>query len=296
MNPFETDMAFSWAHIVAGKTLGQVLREKAEKQAKEAKAAAAQKIKDEEDRVCLLKKQEYEERMLRHKQHQQEEYLKKQEQAREREERIAEEERKARKARDALRTRENGYWSRTTTKYEEGSPRDVDPKFNVRVIDFIQLWFTIWGDVLFELKTLKQLEEKFYEHFCPWLITQFSRDSSEVKYYIETKAGGDITTIPSHTQYVLVQLWVEEQEKTYREPWAELSVWTPAKHITWPNVLRILTKKSVSFRQGLVSVSGDKKTLNWKVSFPYKTVKFNKKAISPAEQARRSQQALESLW
>jgi len=100
-------MAFSWAHMAAGKTREQVLQEEAEKQAK---AAAAQKIKDEEDRVCLLKKQVYEARMLRHKQHQQEESLKKQEQARERA-RIAEE---ARKARDALRTRENGYWSHTT--------------------------------------------------------------------------------------------------------------------------------------------------------------------------------------
>ena len=45
-------MAFSWAHMAAGKTREQVLQEEAEKQAK---AAAAQKIKDEEDRVCLLK-------------------------------------------------------------------------------------------------------------------------------------------------------------------------------------------------------------------------------------------------
>ena len=295
-------MAFSWAHMAAGKTREQVLQEEAEKQAK---AAAAQKIKDEEDRVCLLKKQEYEERMLRHKQHQQEESLKKQEQARERA-RIAEE---ARKAREALRTRENGYWSHTT-EYEEGSPRDVDREFNVRVIRWIQEWFTNWGDVLFELKTLKQLEEKFYEHFCPWLITQFSRDSSDVKYYIErttawerkTASAGDITTIPPRKQYELIQQWVKEQEKDSGRPWEEWRVWTPAKHITWPNVFRILTKKSVSFEKGLIGVTGvtgvtgDEKAITWNVSVPYKTVRFNKKPITQAERERRARQDFEDIW
>lgn len=286
-------MAYTWAHRAAGKTVEQVAQEETNKRIK---AAAAQKRKDEEDRVCLEKKVEYLKQIERHKQHQQDEFLKKQvlacERARERAQRAEEEQ----KARNALHTRVNGYWT-CATEFEEGLPREVDPEFNLRVLQYVQAWFLNWGEeVLVKLETLQELEEKFYEHFCPWLITQFSRDSSEVKYYIETKAGGDITTIPSHTQYILIQLWVKEQEKTYSEPWAELSVWTPAKHITWPNVLRILTKKSVSFRQGLVSVTGSKKTLNWKVSFPYKTVKFNKKTISPAEQARRSQQALESLW
>jgi hypothetical protein len=278
-------MAFNWARLAAGQKVTNVeLREEAA-----AKAAAEQKI---ESKKAQIRQQQCQERQLRTKQADL-----KREQARETA-RIAEEMRQKERA-ESL-TREKGHWCFHTypKQYEEGEWRDVDREFNERVVRWVQEWFTVWGDVLFKLETLDALEQKYYEHWCPWLLKQFSRDSSDVERYITQNAPSTDGGIPKPSvQYKLIQQWVTEKERQPgSRPWEEWRVWTPAKHITWAKVSRVLTKKSTSFEKGIVTKGEKGGSITWNVVSPYKTIRFKAKPLTRAQQERKQKEDFDDIW
>jgi hypothetical protein len=257
-----------------------------------AKAEAAEKIRVEQARA---EQQKYEDRQLRaqfaitgkEKEYEKQKQLRK----------IA---RLAEEAEDKKRaesyTRDKGYWSKHTyraqyadsSQYSVPGEREFPKGCNERALNWVQEWLNVWGDKLKEVTTLAELEQLYYEHWCPWLIRTFYRTSHEVESYIKehnpsTHAG--IPNVPPATQYKLIQEWVKHVEKPGSRPWNDYNVWTPAKHITWENVLHIMRKSSGAFKDGLIEITGPR--ITWLVELsPYKCIEFKDKPLTKAQQAR----------
>lgn len=280
-------MAFNWALKAQGKN---VLNTEIESIAR-AKAAKEEEIQNEKDRVIReQRKQEHEAQQARSaliaekyandlKLHQKElDAL-----------RVKQEERAKRL------TREKGHWESHSINYaDESEKREPDLEFNERVVKFVQLWLTVFGDIIMKNDiSIAELEQLFYKHYCPWLIKRFSRCSNAIESHIRKTYPTDDYSNNDHVspamQYQEIQNWVSKEEKIPgARPWQEYDVWTPAKWITWKNVFRVLTKNSKTFPGGIAILNGNK--LRWNVACPYETVYVKNKPLSEAQMRRRAQQ------
>jgi hypothetical protein len=288
-------MAFNWARMAAGQ---KVTNSQLEAESK-AKTEAEDKFLDEQRRV---QREKNEAAYLRQKLAAQEKAYEYEMQKQAYEiARIAE---KAREEKRALAlTREKGYWCNHTyrvqyadhSEYLVPGAREFPKGCNERALKWVQEWFTVWGDKLKEVTTLAELKQLYYEHWCPWLISKYSRTSHEVERYIERHNPSTDTGIPPATQYKLVQEWVKSMEKPGNRPWDDYCVWTPAKHITWENVLYIMTKSSGAFKDGLIEITGTQ--ITWIVELsPYKTIKFKDKPLTKAQAQAKKQRDHDDMW
>jgi hypothetical protein len=200
-------------------------------------------------------------------------------------------------------TREQGHWCTHTyrarfadsSRYLSAGERKYPKGCNERALRWVQEWFTVWGDKLKEAKTLGELEQLYYDHWCPWLIRKFYRTANAVESYIKyhnpsTDAGAP-PVLSSNVQYKLIQDWVTSVEEPGCRPWTEYDIWTPAKNITWENVLHIMRKYSGAFENGIIDIAGHHKNpqskITWVVELsPYETIEFESKPLTRAQQDR----------